>query len=407
MGCFVQLVENNFLGEKAHKKPALLTLIILISLASIGSVLPTPALTSMAKSYGVLAQQTEWVISIFVFGYAISQIFYGPISNSIGRKNTLYIGITISLVGGLLCIFATDLFGMLLGRFIMALGAGCGLNMTFTIINDYYEPGEARKVIAYASSAFAILPGLAIFMGGILTSYISWKSCFVFLTIFNLFALVLVKSLPETHHKSNRTKLSIKGISAQYYKAFANRNIYVYTGLWGVSTAIIYTVSATASIIAAESFGLSPADFSIIFLVVMVFYFCGNILTAKLGNQFTSRQLIKLGAFISSLGAILLVLLNQISMPNMYYFFIPLALVYLGLPLIFATASAQAMHQAKDKSTTSSIVSFMIMMIAFISSSSVSAIHSGLYHDLPMIILLFVIIINVLVFFEKKVSIKK
>jgi MFS family permease len=140
------------------------------------------------------------------------------------------------------------------------------------------------------------------------------------------------------------------------------------------------------------------------FLVVMVFYFCGNIITAKLGNYFTPRKLIKLGAFVSSIGAIILVALNQYSVPNMYYFFIPLALVYLGLPLIFATASAQAMQQAEDKSTTSSIVSFMIMMIAFVSSSSVSGIDVGLYHDLPLIILLFVLIINVLVILEKKVQ---
>ncbi|MDC0535266.1 multidrug effflux MFS transporter [Francisellaceae bacterium] len=400
----MHLVENGIVTEEAQKKPAMLTLIVLISLASIGSVLPTPALTDMAKSYGVLAYQTEWVISIFVFGYAISQIFYGPISNSIGRKNALYLGITVSLVGGLLCVFSNSLSSMLFGRFIMALGAGCGLNMTFTIINDYYEPKEARKVIAYASSAFAILPGLAIFMGGLLTSYLNWRSCFVFLALFNLGALVLVKLLPETHHKNNRVKLSAKNIISQYYKAFSNSRIYVYTGLWGVSTAIIYTVSATASIIAVKKFGLSPANFSIMFLVVMVFYFCGNIITAKLGNHLTPRKLIKLGAFVSSIGAIILVVLNQYSVPNMYYFFIPLALVYLGLPLIFATASAQAMQQAEDKSTTSSIVSFMIMMIAFVSSSSVSGIDVGLYHDLPLIILLFVLIINVLVIFEKRVQ---
>ncbi len=389
---------------KFGKKPALFTLTMLISLASMGSVLPAPALTNIAESYSILPHQAEWVVTMFVLGYALSQIFYGPISNSIGRKKTLYIGISISIVGGIVSSMATDFSMLVLGRLIMAIGSGCGLNMTFTIINDCYENTEARKVIAYTTSAFAILPGLAIFLGGELTTYVGWRSCFIFLTVFSVFALFLAKTLPETHHKNNRITFSLRNIAGQYRKAFSNPKIYVYTGLWGFSTAIIYVVSATASIVSVRSLGLTANGFSQLFMIIMALYFVGNIITAKLSDKATPKQLFIVGAIISTLGAILLVGFNQFVEPSRALFFIPLALVYLGLPMIFSTASAQAMHHAVDKSTTSSVVSFMIMMIAFLSSSGVSTIQTNLYHYLPVIILGLMLVINVLIMVEVKVA---
>ena len=220
----------------------------------------------------------------------------------------------------------------------------------------------------------------------------------------SVFALFLAKTLPETHHKNNRVNFSLKNIISQYGKAFSNPKIYVYTGLWGFCTAIIYVVSATASIVSVHSLNLSANGFSQLFMIIMALYFVGNIITAKLSDKATPKQLFIAGAIISTLGAALLVAFNQFVEPSRALFFIPLALVYMGLPMIFATASAQAMHHAVDKSTTSSVVSFMIMMIAFLSSSGVSTIHTNLYHYLPVIILGLMLVINVLIMVEVKVA---
>ena len=133
------------------KKPSLLTLIALISLASIGAVLPSPALNKIALYYNIKTYQAEWITSAFVFGYALSQLFYGPFSNSFGRKKALYMGIGISIIGGISCIFASSFWMLVISRLITAFGSGCGLNLTITIINDYYrEHTQSRKITAYA-----------------------------------------------------------------------------------------------------------------------------------------------------------------------------------------------------------------------------------------------------------------
>ena len=393
-------VRNTY--QQKAVKPALYILTMLISLASVGSILPSPALSDIASAYGVMANQSEWVVSIFVLGYALSQIIYGPLSNSIGRKNTLYLGLGISITGGLICILAPDFTWLIAGRLIMSLGSGCGLNMTFTIINDYCEGNEARRMIAYVSSAFALLPGLAILLGGELTSWFGYNSCFIFLTLFNVVVLLVVYLLPETHPREYRLPLSIRNVLRQYIHSASNPRIYLYTLLWGCSTSIIYIVSATASIVAEQHFGLDAGQFARIFMIVMVCFFLGNIITARLSRRVVPRTMFYLGLAASLGGGVAMVAGNLLFAPHVLLFLAPLAMVYMGLPAIFTTASARAMQLGRDKSTTSSISSFMNMMIAFISSSAVSSINNGLYHCLPLIVLALVMLIAVLLVLEHR-----
>ena len=387
------------------KKPSLLTLIALISLASIGAVLPSPALNKIALYYNIKTYQAEWITSAFVFGYALSQLFYGPFSNSFGRKKALYMGIGISIIGGISCIFASSFWMLVISRLITAFGSGCGLNLTITIINDYYrEHTQSRKITAYAMSAFGLLPGISIFIGGEITSFLGWKSCFVFLTLLSIFAFILVIFLPETHCTQKRIQFSLVNILKQYIAVCNNKKIYLYALIWGVSAAIVYIVSSTAPIIANQYLGLSAAKFGQIFTPVTLAYFVGTIIAAKLSSRITVKQVFGLGCTISSVGTLLLLASVFLFPIHTLLFFIPLMVIYLGLPKIFTTAASEVMKNVSDRSTTSSVVSFLVMIIAFISSTSVELIHQHLYFYIPIAILIAMIIINLAVIIEHFIS---
>jgi len=78
--------------------------------------------------------------------------------------------------------------------------------------------------------------------------------------------------------------------------------------------------------------------------------------------------------------------------------------IYLGLPKIFTTAASEVVKNVSDRSTTSSVVSFLVMIIAFISSTSVELIHQHLYFYIPIAILIAMIIINLAVIIEHFIS---
>ena len=389
----------------AVKKPSLFSLISLISLASVGAVLPSPALNEIALYYNIQTYQAEWITSAFVFGYALSQLFYGPFSNSFGRKSALYLGIGISIIGGVACIFASNFWTLVISRLITAFGSGCGFNLTITIINDYYrEHIQSRKITAYAMSAFGLLPGISIFIGGEITSFLGWRSCFVLLALFSVFAFILVIFLPETHCAHQRIKFGFANTLHQYVAVCKNKMMYLYALIWGVSVAIVYIVSSTAPIIANQSLGLSAAKFGQIFTPVTLAYFVGTIIAAKLSARISVRQIFGLGCMISSIGALLLLVSVFLFPMHALLFFMPLMVVYLGLPKIFTTAASQVMKNVDDRSTTSSVVSFLVMMIAFMSSTSVEFIHQHLYFYIPVIIFIAMIVINLAVIMERFIS---
>ncbi|MES2121598.1 MAG: MFS transporter [Chlamydiota bacterium] len=188
-------------------------LFLLVSFASVGAVLFTPALPSIAHHFNVSAASVQFTITSYLIGYALGQLPYGPLANGIGRKKTLYWGIFVSIIGSLLCALSAPLhcFPLLvIARVIQALGACVGLKVSFTMIADVYDQTASTKMISKTLMAFAIMPGIAIAIGGAITEYINWQSCFYFLALFGVVTLWFVSRLPETAPSIDLSALKLR-----------------------------------------------------------------------------------------------------------------------------------------------------------------------------------------------------
>ncbi len=176
-----------------QKEPHILTLIIMSSFASMGAVIFTPALPEIVQYFKISINHSQLTITLFLLGYALGQLIYGPLANRLGRKSAFYIGILVATIGSIISILSEPLnsFGLLIfGRMLEALGSSAGLVIAFTIINDHYYPQQARRIIAYLMLAFAVVPGIATFIGGLLVSHWHWITCFYFLLIYGLILII-------------------------------------------------------------------------------------------------------------------------------------------------------------------------------------------------------------------------
>jgi len=130
-----------------------------LSIATASSVFITPALPKLEKFYQLSNGQIEWVISIFLLGYMLAQLIYGPIANRYGRLQALRIGLCLNLLGIVICLagFWFACYPLLLiGRLITALGAASGLVCTFILVNETYPPEKAKRIITYAPHFFCL-----------------------------------------------------------------------------------------------------------------------------------------------------------------------------------------------------------------------------------------------------------
>src|SRR4029078_3396446 len=130
--------NTDYIHRLEQKEPHIFILIIMCSFASMGAIIFTPALPEIGQFFHVAQGHSQLTISLFLLGYAIGQLIYGPLANRFGRKPAFFIGVFIATLGSLFSILSEPLqsFGLLIfGRVLEALGSSAGLVISFTIIN--------------------------------------------------------------------------------------------------------------------------------------------------------------------------------------------------------------------------------------------------------------------------------
>lgn len=340
------------------------TLLLMISFASVNAVLFTPALPEMAKFFAISNNTAQQTITWFLVGYAIGQLLYGPLANRFGRKPALYIGIFLQIISSFLCIYAGTIHTftlLLLGRFLLALGSGVGLKMTFTLVNECYEPKVASTKISYLMLSFAITPGLSVALGGVLTTHYGWLSCFYAGALYGLLLLLLTTRLPETQKILDTHALKLKHLVQGYSTQFKNRQLVTGGFLMGLSTCFVYIFAALAPFIAIDKSNMTSAKYGIASILPPVGLLIGSLLSPWLIKKYSIISLISKGIIIMAIGTLLMLATTLSHLPPLLSLFLPTIIIYIGLCFILSNTSTIAMSHVNDKSHGAAVMSFLNM----------------------------------------------
>jgi DHA1 family bicyclomycin/chloramphenicol resistance-like MFS transporter len=388
------------------KPPSLAALILCISFPSVVAVLLTPALPAIAKAMHISGDKVQQLITLFVIGYALGQLIYAPFANRFGRKVALYSGISLYLLGSLICllgVFTASIYILFIGRFLAALGSSVGMVICFTIINDFYYPEQARTIASYTVLAYAFMPAMGVLFGGFITSNFSWVGCFYFYIIYGIAILFVAKTLPETLAEKNHHALHIVKILKSYYQAFTNLRLVLFSALFGLFGSFAYVIASGGPFIGVTKIGLTPAAYGLMMLIAYSGQFIGSLISGRASKFVLAYTVIFWGASATFTGVIILSICFKLGIVNNYSFFGSLFLVMLGLPMIYSSASTMATSHCADKATASSIMSFITMMIAFTSTMVVAILPTKNIMEMPHIFMGLVVIIIVVLVLSRKV----
>lgn len=208
---------------------ALLALMISLVALSIDTILP--ALGEIGRDLGVAkANDNQFMISMLIFGMATGQMLYGPLSDSIGRKPAIYLGLGVYIAGSLIAAVATSYFIMLTGRVLQGLGAAGPRVVTLALVRDQYEGWAMARVMSIVMSIFIFVPVVAPSLGQGILLVAHWRTIF-----WVLIALALVASTwfalrqPETLAPRRRIPFTAGRIAAGIREVCATRVALGYT----------------------------------------------------------------------------------------------------------------------------------------------------------------------------------
>lgn len=345
----------------------IILLLSYISIASASAAILTPALPQIKSDFSLPHGQIEWVINIFLIGYAVGQIFYGPLSNRIGRLGALRSGFTLNLAGITLCLWASyhHIYSWLLvGRLVTALGASAGLSCTFILLNESLTQKKAKHTLSFAVVSFTVGIGVAVLLGGIITQYWQWQACFWLLLFHGALALLSISLFKET--LPLRSKLSLIKLCQDYSKAFCHTKLWSYSLLVGLVSLFSYCYSAAAPEIAQEQLGLTPAGYSYCNLINILGMLLGAMTAARLLQRYNANILLFISTSLLLTFFILLAIISYAGLLSTFAFFGITASCYFVASIIFPAASHQASNAIADKANAASSMNLINMGTAVI-----------------------------------------
>ncbi|QBR84057.1 Bcr/CflA family efflux MFS transporter [Legionella israelensis] len=378
----------------------LLVVILLVSsLGQVSSDLYLPSLPAMAEKLEVKTSWIQFTIAIYMTGFCLSQLVYGPLSDAIGRRSPLIAGLSFNFAGSLICWVSPDIYWLFLGRFLQGLGVGAGTSLARPILRDLFEKETLAIYNSYLAVSTVIILATAPILGGYIQYYAGWRYNFLFLSVYGFIILcAFYFNTPETSKHIHKENFRIKIIFLNARNLLMNP-IFLRFSLCPLFTyaGIIAWITA-APIVFQDKIGLDAVQFGWLYIFSGIGFAAGAVLNMRVVAELGIEQMMRLGFFCQLSAGLLMLFFYLLGYINVYVIIIPILIFMFGSSLVFPNSSAGALTPfPKIAGTAGAIFGFMQISGGAISSSIIATSHDE--NQLPMAALFIITsVLSILVF---------
>ncbi|MCT7512785.1 multidrug effflux MFS transporter [Aliarcobacter cryaerophilus] len=355
-----------------------LYLIILISILS--SVAPMgvdtylPSIPEIAKYFDVNIHKVELSLSIFLIGFAIGQIFGGPISDRYGRRVGSIVGLLGYALFSFLIIFSSSIYELWIYRFLEAFFGGITVVNATAAVRDRFSGQEAAKVFSLIGMVRSLAPLLAPVFGAAIIHFFPWEGIFVFLTIYALIvAFFIYKDLPEsfTYTKQN--------IIESYKLVLTHKKAMKAMLVLAISFGAFFIIIAKTSYIYIEYFGIKTDYFPLFFGINFIILIAMINVNVKLLKTYQAKNIAKYATLIQFCVGIIFLLIHKDM--NLILTVIIIASYMSMMAFIFGNCMSLAIeHFSKNAGVASGVIGVLQFGLgALISSVALNFEDNGFF----------------------------
>ena len=356
-----------------------LLLTTLVALGPLSTDLYLPALPGMTAAFATDVARVQLTLSVFLIGYAVAQLFYGPVSDRYGRRPAMLFGLVLYLLSSVACMLATSVDALIASRFFQALGACAGPVLGRTIVRDVYGPVQAVRVLAYISGAMAIAPMIGPFIGGWLTVWFGWRANFAALALFSAVQTVVVfRLLGESNAHKDPAATRPRRILGNFRMLLAGKTYLGYLLCVSFGYAVLFSFISGSSFVLVGLYGLSPQWFGASFGFVVTGYIVGTLLTARYTLKLGPGRMVGMGALFGIVPGTLMAALAIAEVHSVWAVLLPMfgSTLATGLVMPNATGAALAPYP-KMAGSASALMGFVQMALAAAVGIAVGHAYDG------------------------------
>ena len=301
------------------RRPPLWLLVAITISGTMAMHMFVPALPDARADFAASVGPMQMTISIYIIGLGVGQLFYGPMSDSLGRRPLLLAGLGLYALGSVVSAFAPNVHILIAARLVQALGGCAGLALGRAIVRDSNGPTDTVRQLALLNLMMMISPGLSPVVGGAISSAFGWRAVFWLLAGMGLATLALAwKLLPETAPTTGRA-LSFRAVAGDYRTLLRSRPFIGFAIGGGCATTSVYAFIATAPFIFAGELHRPLHEVGIYLGLLISGMTLGNLLTARLASRIRIDRLLLGGNMLSIVGAtglLATILLGDLGVAN-------------------------------------------------------------------------------------------
>jgi DHA1 family bicyclomycin/chloramphenicol resistance-like MFS transporter len=323
----------------------------LVGLVDMASDLYVPMLPAIGKAFKVSESWVGATISVNLVSLGLSGLYYGKLSDRIGRRPVILGGLAIFTLASFACGFSTNIVQLLVARFFQGMGGGVAFSVGVAVVRDLYTGTKAAEMFSRMQSVIVLSPAFAPTIGGFIGYIFGWEIIFYILFIISAVLLIVIAIFGvETLPKNKRTKKQDVSLKEEYVYFFKRPLFLCFAGVQIATLGWFWSELGFLPQLFVCRYGVDASSFGIYLGTLMLAYFIGTCINQYLVHRFSLEKLVIFGLGTFFLSAGLLCLAQWYGVLSPWLFVLLRFPSSIGLGVVFGNAGALAMGQEKKRS---------------------------------------------------------
>jgi DHA1 family bicyclomycin/chloramphenicol resistance-like MFS transporter len=336
----------------------------LTALAPLSIDLYLPALPELTRDFDASASEVQLTLTACLVGLALGQMIAGPLSDRLGRRTPLLVGLAAYSAASLACAFAEAIWVLVAFRLVQGLAGAAGIVIARAIVRDLRSGAAAARVFSYLMLVAGMAPILAPILGSQLLRVTSWNGLFVTLAIVGVALLLAVAAgLDETLPASRRRTGSWRETARTFADLLRDRVFLGYALVMGFAFGALFAYIAGSPFVIQDIYRLSPQQFGGVFALNAVgLVVCGQV-NGVLVGRVAPMRLLAFGVAVSATAGLVLVavVLGGIGLAGILpCLFAVVSSLGFVLPNATALALTEYPHVAGSASALLGVLQFLV-----------------------------------------------
>ena len=318
------------------------SLLLLVILPMIATDIYLPVIPQVGGEFGAIGSGLTNTLSAYMLGYSLSLLAAGIFADIYGRRTVAIIGLTIFFLSSIGCFFAATVDQLTIWRFFQAFGGGCGTLIARIIVRDTYDLKTQVKVLSYLAMGIVASPILGPTLGAHISDVFGWRSIFLFLACFSLFAVIFLglylhESLPDA---DSNMQYRFVEIFLRCCKLWTHREFVFNTLVISFAWGIYFTFISSSPFLIQDLYQFGPIEYGYIFSATISGFVLGAIFIRWKIAILDLRQLIFIAGaivFFSAFSLFIFIILGGESLGALLFFVFS---ALFGIGIIFPATQA-------------------------------------------------------------------